>query len=192
MKLYPFDLPDGIHPDAWVLLGFGLPGEVVDRLARHLFDDVGVRLPSLEPVEHTFKWAVGTEATGYERLEVGDVIDKKIDGGAVRITGGAAPPGVRLDKTTKRLKGTLAHAGLYTVTVTVFPTVKYDPLGSPGGPEDPGMWIPVEQARQQVTTALNEFPATVEDLSDAQKDRLLAELMAERDGRTIREADYGN
>ena len=192
MKLYPFRMPENVHPYAWVLLGFGLPGELLDKLARHLFDDLGVSMPSLEPVAHDFKWSVGIEQDGYERVEVGDVLDIPIEGGAVRITGGALPPGVRLDKTGKRLYGTLTHSGLYSVTVTVLPAVKYDPLGSAGGPEDPGAWIPVDQPRKKVDAGLSEFPSTVDDLSAEEKDRLLAALMAERDGRTIKEADDGN
>ena len=192
MKLYPFRMPENVHPYAWVLLGFGLPGELLDKLARHLFDDLGVSMPSLEPVEREFSWSVGFEQDGYERVEVGDVLDIPIEGGAVRITGGALPPGVRLDKTGKRLYGTLTHGGLYSVTVTVLPAVKYDPLGSAGGPEDPGVWIPIDQPRKQVDAGLGEFPSTVDDLSVEEKDRLLAALMAERDGRVIKEADDGD
>ena len=149
-------------------------------------------MPSLEPTVHDFNWAVGIEQDGYERVEVGDVLDIPIEGGAVRITDGALPPGIRLDKTGKKLYGTLTHGGLYSVTVTVLPTVKYDPLGSAGGPEDPGAWIPIDQPRKKVDAGLGEFPSTVDDLSAEEKDRLLAALMAERDGRTIKEADDGN
>ena len=92
----------------------------------------------------------------------------------------------------KRIYGTLTHGGLYSVTVTVLPAVKYDPLGSAGGPEDPGAWIPVDQPRKQVDSGLGEFPSTVDDLSVEEKDRLLAALMAERDGRVIKEADDGD
>lgn len=192
MKLYPFEMPENVHPNAWALLGFGLPGELLDKLARHLFDDLGVAMPSLEPVTHDFSWSVGIDQEGYERVEVGDALDIPIDGGAVRVTGGALPPGIRLDKTNKKLYGILTHGGLYSVTVTVFPAVKYDPLGGAGGPEDPGAWIPVNQPRKKVDSGLAEFPSTVDDLSAEEKDRLLAALMAERDGRTIKEADDGN
>ena len=192
MKLYPFRMPENVHPYAWVLLGFGLPGELLDKLARHLFDDLGVSMPSLEPVEREFNWAVGFEQDGYERAEVEDYVSIPLDGGAVRITGGALPPGIRLDKTNKRIHGTFTHGGLYSVTVTIFPAVKYDPLGSAGGPEDPGVWIPVNQPRKQVDAGLSEFPSTVDDLSVEEKDRLLAALMAERDGRVIKEADDGD
>ena len=192
MKLYPFRMPENVHPYAWVLLGFGLPGELLDKLARHLFDDLGVSMPSLEPVTHDFNWSVGIEQDGYERAEVGDYVSIPLDGGAVRITGGALPPGIRLDKTNKRIHGTFTHGGLYSVTVTIFPAVKYDPLGSAGGPEDPGVWIPVNQPRKQVYAGLSEFPSTVDDLSVEEKDRLLAALMAERDGRVIKEADDGD
>ena len=192
MKLYPFEMPENVHPNAWVLLGFGLPGELLDKLARHLFDDLGVSMPSLEPAEREFSWAVGFEQDGYERAEVGDYVSIPLDGGAVRIAGGALPPGIRLDKTNKRIHGTFTHGGLYSVTVTIFPAVKYDPLGSPGGPEDPGAWIPVDQPRKQVDAGLRAFPTTVDDLGADEKDRLLAALMAERDGRVIKEADDGD
>ena len=192
MKLYPFRMPENVHPYAWVLLGFGLPGELLDKLARHLFDDLGVSMPSLEPVTHDFNWSVGIEQDGYERVEVGDVLDIPIEGGAVRITGGALPPGIRLDKTNKRIHGTFTHGGLYSVTVTISPAVKYDPLGSAGGPEDPGVWIPVDQPRKRVDAGLRAFPTTVDDLDADEKDRLLAALMAERDGRVIKEADDGD
>ena len=192
MKLYPFRMPENVHPYAWVLLGFGLPGELLDKLARHLFDDLGVSMPSLEPVEHDFNWSVGIEQDGYERVEVGGYVSIPLDGGAVRITGGALPPGIRLDKTNKRIYGTFTHGGLYSVTVTVSPAVKYDPLGSAGGPEDPGVWIPVDQPRKRVDAGLRAFPTTVDDLDADEKDRLLAALMAERDGRVIKEADDGD
>ena len=192
MKLYPFRMPENVHPYAWVLLGFGLPGELLDKLARHLFDDLGVSMPSLEPVAHDFNWSVGIEQDGYERVEVGDYVSIPLEGGAARITGGALPPGIRLDKTNKRIHGTFTHGGLYSVTVTIFPAVKYDPLGSPGGPEDPGAWIPVDQPRKRVDAGLGEFPSTVDDLSVEEKDRLLAALMTERDGRVIKEADDGD
>ena len=55
------------------------------------------------------------------------------------------------------------------VTVTVLPAVKYDPLGSAGGPEDPGVWIPAGQPRKQVDSGLGEFPCTVDDLSVGKK-----------------------
>lgn len=192
MRLYPFEMPENVHPNAWVLLGFGLPGELLDKLARHLFDDLGVSMPSLEPVEREFSWAVGLEQDGYGRAEVGDYVSIPLDGGAVRITGGALPPGIRLDKTNKRIHGTFTHGGLYSVTVTIFPAIKYDPLGSAGGPEDPGVWIPVNQPRKQVDAGLHAFPTTVDDLDADEKDRLLAALMAERDGRVIKEADDGD
>ena len=192
MKLYPFRMPENVHPYAWVLLGFGLPGELLDKLARHLFDDLGVSMPSLEPVEREFSWSVGFEQDGYERAEVGGYVSIPLEGGAVRITGGALPPGIRLDKTNKRIHGTFTHGGLYSVTVTIFPAVKYDPLGSPGGPEDPGVWIPVGQPRKRVDAGLRAFPTTVDDLDADEKDRLLAALMADRDGRVIKEADDGD
>lgn len=190
--LYPFDLPADVHPDSWLLLGFGLMPEQIAVLSKHLFDDMGLRLAK-DTSEQVFSWAVGLDAEGRERVEVGDEVDVLVaSNGAVRLTDGALPPGVRLVKHEGRLRGVFTHEGLYDATVTVGPVVKYDPLGSPGGPGDPGVWIPVGQARQVPEPALSEFPATVGDLDDSDKDRLLAELLAWRDGQAIREADSGN
>ena len=80
MRLYPFEMPENVHPHAWVLLGFGLPGELLDKLARHLFDDLGVSMPSTEPVEREFSWAVGFEQDGYERAEVGGYVSIPLEG----------------------------------------------------------------------------------------------------------------
>lgn len=189
MKLYPFDLPADVHPDSWLLLGFGLMPEQIAVLSKHLFDDMGLRLVK-DTSEQVFSWAVGLDVEGRERVEVGDEVDVLVaSNGAVRLTDGALPPGVRLVKHEGRLRGVFTHEGLYDATVTIGPTVKYDPLGSPGGPGDPGVWIPVGQARQVPEPALSEFPATVGDLDDADKDRLLAELLAWRDGEVIRGAE---
>lgn len=193
-KLYPFDLPEGLHPNAWWVLGFVSSGEQANALARHLSDDLGVRLDETVG-ERTISWAVGLSDNSPDRIkaQVGDHVDIMTWGaGAVRITNGALPPGVKLEKHTGKLVGTLTRPGLYSVTVTYGPAVKYDPLGSPGGPNDPGQWIPINQPREIAATALAEFPTTVEDLDDRDKDKLLAELLAWRDGQTIKEADNGN
>lgn len=192
MKLYPFDLPPGAHPMVWTLLGFGLQPDQVNALARHLYDDLGVRLHEGRD-EETFSWAVGVDARDRERVEVGDEVDVIVsDRGAVRISGGALPPGVRLEKHSGKLVGTFTHPGLYSVTIQVGPAVKYDPLGSPGGPLDPGIWIPVDQPRQEPETNLQKIPLSIAELSDREKDHALAELMAWADGVTIKEADRGN
>lgn len=145
--------------------------EQIAVLSKHLFDDMGLRLVK-DTSERVFSWAVGLDVEGRERVEVGDEVDVLVaSNGAVRLTDGALPPGVRLVKHEGRLRGVFTHEGLYEATVTVGPVVKYDPLGSPGGPGDPGVWIPVGQARQVPEPALSEFPATVGDLDDADKDR---------------------
>lgn len=194
VKLYPFEVPPGFHPNIWWLLGFGLPPDQANAIARHLSDDLGVRLCE-DRGEMTISWAVGLVGDWSDRIiaDVGDPVEIEVsDRNAVRVTGGALPPGVRLEKHTGKLVGTLTHSGLYSVTLTIGPVVKYDPLGSPGGPGDPGIWIPIDQPRQAPSTALAEFPATVDDLDDRSKDQLLAELLAWRDGKTIEEADHGN
>lgn len=194
MKLYPFDVPSGFHPKIWTILGFGLSPEQANQVTRHLFDDLGVRLCE-DRREVTYSWVIGLvgDWPDCEVADIGDVVDVVVDDrGAVRITAGALPPGVRLEKHSGKLVGTLTHPGRYSVTLTVGPTVKYDPLGSPGGPGDPGTWIPIDQPRQAAVTALSEFPATVDDLDDRGKDQLLAELLAWRDGETVKEADHGD
>lgn len=194
MKLYPFDVPPGFHPNIWWVLGFGLSADQANAIVRHLSDDLGVRLGE-DSGEVTVSWAVGLVGVWEDRIiaNVGDSVDITVsDSSAVRITGGALPPGVSLEKHSGKLVGTLTHSGLYSVTVTIGPAVKYDPLGTPGGPSDPGIWIPINQPRQQVTTALSSFPATADDLSDREKDYLLAELLAWRNGETVKEADRGN
>lgn len=192
MKLYPYDLPAGVHPNMWWLLGLGLTKEQMGRVIRHLCDDLGVRLDTTRG-EVSFSWAVGVDAPGRDRTEVGDEIDVVIsERGAVHIVDGGPPPGARLEKHSGRIRGTLTHPGLYSVTVRIGPKVKYDPLGSPGGPDDPGVWIPVDQPRQVPDARLERIPLSVAELSDLDKDHALAELLAWRDGVTIREADRGN
>lgn len=194
MKLYPYDIPDGWHPLSWILFGFGLTPEQIRAAVPHLVNDLGMR-PTLDTTTKSYAWAVGLSGDypDRERAEVGDTVDIQVaEQGAVRLSGGAPPPGVRLDKPTGKLSGTLTHPGLYSVTVTIGPAVKYDPLGSPGGPGDPGMWIPIDQPRQEPITNLSTIPLSIAQLSDRDKDHALAELMAWADGVTIKEADSGD
>lgn len=191
MKIYPFEVPDGFHPNIWWLFGFGLTVDQMNMLVTHLSDDLGLRL--VEGFrEETFSWVVdwADEDEDRRRLSVGDEVNILVAGnGAVRVVGGAPPPGVVLDRATGRLVGTVTHPGLYDCTVRIGPAVKYDALGTPGGPGDPGMWIPVDQPRQEAATRLGEFPITVGDLDDRSKDELLAELLAWRDGQANVAAD---
>lgn len=191
MKLYPFEVPADWHPYSWLFFGLGLTKEQIDTLSRRLIDDLGMR-PVTTFREESFSWVVDWPDDHPERVrvEVGDEVNILVAGqGAVRVTGGSLPPGVRLDRATGRIRGTFTHPGLYECTVTVGPAVKYDSLGSPGGPGDPGMFIPIGQPRQEPLTRLAEFPASVEDLDARAKDHLLAELLAWRDGETIGEAE---
>lgn len=191
-EIYPDGLlPSDVHPFSKYLLGFGLQPEQVFTIAKHLGDDLGMRLDESRS-EKTYSWAIDMRGDflDREKVSVGDVVDITVSStGAVRVTGGVLPPGVRLEKHTGKLVGTLTHGGLYSVTVTIGPAVKYDPLGSAGGPNDPGVWIPFDQPRQVIPSALSMFPANVEDLSEREKDILLTELLAERDRKTIREAE---
>lgn len=193
MKLYPYDLPGGVHPNIWWLLGFGLTPEQANAIARHLSDDLGLRLNE-ERETKTYSWVVDLAGDYPDRTpaSVGSVVDIQVaENGAVRLSGGAPPPGVRLDRTTGKLVGEITHPGLYSVSIEVGPTVKYDPLGSPGGPLDPGVWIPVDRPRQEVQANLDAIPTRVSQLSDRDKDHALAELMAWSDGVKIKEADNG-
>lgn len=189
--LYPYEVPEEAHPYEWLLLGFGLDHDVAKALAVHLFDKVGCTPPVEEWNTYTVSWAVDRErySEGRVAVSVGDTYrldlrDTPAGDGAVRLTGGALPPGIRLDKTKRALAGTFTTPGLYEATVTVGPTVKYDALGGPGGPQYPGVWIDVDAPRAKVETGLGEYNvATVDDLDDLAKDELLAKLLAERNSR---------
>lgn len=182
-EIYPDELlPEGVHPFSKYLLGFGLqPGQVA-AIAKHLGDDLGLRLDETRS-EKTFRWVIDLpgEYPDREKLSVGDTVDITVsDRGAVRVVGGALPPGVKLEKRTGKLVGEVRMSGLYEVTCEVGPAVKYDTLGSPGGPNDPGVWIPFHQPREVVESPLRGLPPTAEGLSDREKDILLASLEAER------------
>lgn len=189
MRLYPFDLPDYVPANAWWFLGLGLSSEQVVRVARHS-EKLGLKLDESRGT-WSREWAIGV--SGYEdreQLQVGDEVDILVsDTGAVEVVEGGTPPGTRLDPATGRVTGTVTHPGLYSVTVAIGPRVKYDPLGSPGGPSDPGEWIPIDQPRKEPASNLDSFPATVADMDDFQKDVLLAELLAERDAKAAKQSD---
>src|SRR5699024_7837396 len=111
MKLYPYEIPEGYHPNIWWLMGFGLTVEQANALARHLSDDLGVRLGE-DSGEVTVSWAVGLVGVWEDRIisSVGDPVDITVsNSSAVRITGGALPPGVSLEKHSGKLVGTLTH-----------------------------------------------------------------------------------
>lgn len=193
--IYPCDLPAGVHPLAWTLLGFGLDGERLDAMARHLFDDLGARI-DFEPQDNVvIGFAVDWPRDPGERqvVSVGQHVDVIVaEHGAVELVAGHLPPGVRLERHTGRLVGAFTTPGLYAATFRVGPRVKYDPMGGDGSPESPGMWIPVGQPRQEPVTRLSEFPATVNDLTDLEKSQLLVELRAWQAGQVAKEADGGN
>ena len=191
MKVYPFDVPEPWHPSIWWLFGFGLTVDQMNMIVTHLSDDLGLRLVE-DFREESFSWVVdwADEDEDRRRLSVGDEVDILVaENGAVRVVDGAPPPGVTLDRATGRFRGVVTHPGLFDATVRIGPAGKYDALGSPGGPEHPGMWIPVEQPRQEGASRLGDFPITVGDLDDRSKDELLAELLAWRDGAANRAAD---
>lgn len=192
--LYPYEVPEEAHPYEWVLLGFGLDHESAKELASHIFDKLGCSPPVEEWNTYTVSWAVDRDrySEGRVAVSVGDTYrldlrDTPAGDGAVRLTGGALPPGVRLDKSERALVGTFTTPGLYEATVTVGPTVKYDALGGPGGPQYPGMWVDVDAPRAKVETGLDQYNvATVDDLDELAKDELLAKLLAERNSRAAK------
>lgn len=192
--LYPYEVPEEAHPYEWLLLGFGLDHDSAKALAVHLFDKLGCSPPVEEWNEYTVSWAVDRDrySEGRVAVSVGDTYrldlrDTPAGDGAVRLTGGSLPPGVRLDTTERALVGTFTTPGLYEATVTVGPTVKYDALGGPGGPQYPGVWLPVDAPRAKVESGLDQYNvATVDDLDDLAKDELLAKLLAERNSRAAK------
>lgn len=193
-KLYPYDLPPGMHPLGWTLLGFGLSADQIQRIITHQVDRLGMRLVEAEQVEHTYSWAVDWALDPGDRtpVTVGETVDLLVPDGdrtAVRVTGGALPPGVRLEKHSGRLVGAFARPGLYSVTVTTGPAVKWDPLGTPGGPEDVGEWKDINTPRfvppaaPQPTARLDELdPQELEALIVAAQEAQRVQLIRESDG----------
>lgn len=194
MKLYPFELPADVHPMAWTLLGFGLEAPTLNRLAKHLFDDLGCRLTVPDdPVVQSFNWAVDWP---YDRPEsvsatVGEQVDIDLCAGGVptaaTITAGALPPGVRLDKANSRLVGTFTKTGLYSVTVTLFPRVKYDPMGGNGSPNSAGKWIPIDTPRIEVP--MPDVPSNLNDLTPLELEHLIADAQRAQRQKLAQEAD---
>ncbi|APT92689.1 hypothetical protein CPHO_07040 [Corynebacterium phocae] len=190
-------MPEGVHPLAWTLLGFGLDSDVLDSLARHLFDNLGCRFnPPEEPEITRFDWAVSYPLDPGERIvaAVGDDVDVLVPGGdraAVSITSGALPPGIRLEKSTGRLVGAFTDPGLYSVTVTVFPTVKWDPMGGPGGPDSAGKWIPVETPRFVPEVEPVPDTARLDELSDDELEAVIVAARRAQAAKTIRAAEGG-
>lgn len=190
--IYPEGLlPDTVHPFSKYLLGFGLQPKQIAALAPHLGDDLGMRMDEARS-QKVYAWAVDhpREIDGRDPLTVGEDVNILVsDRGAVRIIDGALPPGLRLERHTGRIVGTPRMRGLFGVTVEIGPAVKYDTLGGPGGPNDPGVWIDFHARRHVPESRLGEFPASVADLSDREKDQLLAELQLERARKAAVRAD---
>lgn len=195
MKLYPFDLPETVHPLSWTLLGFGLSTEEIQRLAKHLYDELGLRLNNPSPITRSFAWQVSWPRPSEGRItaEVGDSLDLPIPGGdvsAVRVTEGALPPGISLEKHTGKLVGEFTKPGLYEVEITVGPAVKYDGLGGNGSPESAGRWIPVDQPRYVPPTApLPEKP--ISEMSAAELEELALEVQRAKAAQAAVIADGG-
>lgn len=189
-KLYPFDLPESIHPLAWVFLGFGLDTKRVNALAKHVFDDLGARVNF--DVERTVEVCLAVDwpfdKEGYRPVAVGDAFDESCcSEGAVHIIEGHLPPGLTLEKHTGRIVGTVRETGLYRAVVQVGPRVKYDPLGGNGSPESPGVWIPINQPRMQPETV--EVPKSLHDLDALELDRLEAEIQKAKRAKLVQEVE---
>lgn len=194
VRLYPFDLPDGVHPMGWAMLGHGLTVEQINAICVVLFDRLGARLHEVtDHEEQVFSWAVdwALDPGGRTPASVGDEVDILVPGGdrtAVQVTGGALPPGVRLEKHTGRLVGAFARPGLYSVTVTVGAQVKYDPLGTPGGPQNVGEWIPIDKPRHAPTPA-PQPQATLADMSPQELEELIVQAQQAQRARLIAEGE---
>lgn len=192
-RIYPFDLPPDIHPMAWAVLGFGLDGKRASALARHLFDDLGARieLDSQNDVQVSFAVDWPRDPEGRREVSVGDEIDEVISPtGAVALTAGHLPPGVRLEKHTGRIRGTIREPGLYAATFSVGPRVKYDPLGGNGTPGEPGTWIPIGQPRAVFEST--PVPETLDGLSPEELEELIVRAQEAQRAQTIKEADDGD
>lgn len=193
MKIYPFDVPEGAHPLAWALYGFGLDAPMINKLCEHLFDQLGARLATPEPREITLAWAVDwpLDAEGRDVVSVGDELDEAlgVDTAAMLIDG-ALPPGIRIIGHTGRLAGTFTKPGLYRATVRLAPKVKYDPLGGPGGPDTAGKWIPIDHPRQ--TPPAGDAPARqLEDMDLHELEDVIVRARAAQRAKTIWLAERG-
>lgn len=191
MKLYPFELPENVHPMAWVFLGFGLDADVINAVAKHLFDDLGARIDE-SVSEVKLAWAVDWHrgVTDHRKVSVGDEIGELVSStGAVTLVSGHLPPGTRLEKHTGRIVGACTAPGIYSATFRVGPRIKYDPLGTPGGPGDAGVWIPVDQPRAEV--AGTPVPTSLGELSPRELDELIVQAQAAQRAKLAREADGG-
>ena len=192
MKIYPFDIPEGVHPMVVPLLGHGLSGEQIKGICK-TFDGLGIRFHDCQPREVTYSWAVSWPRDPGERtpVEVGDSLDLQVSAlHAVHIAAGALPPGIRLEKHSGKLVGTFTKTGLYSVTLTIGPVIKYDTLGSPGGVEDPGQWIPINQPRVLPEPA--PVPETLDSLSPQELEQLIVNAQNTQRAKLIQEADRGN
>lgn len=187
-ELYPYKIPNDMHPLAWTLLGFGLDAETLNSLSVHLYDKLGVTPPEEKWKTYTLGFAVDRPRFVTDtRLaySVGESFTHDVPyPGAVVAVHGDLPPGLVLDTSNKRITGTFTTAGGYEVTIKVGPLVKYDALGTAGGPTNIGQWIDINSDRVQFSNGLEKFdPTTVDDLDPRAKDELLARLLADSQAR---------
>lgn len=191
MKLYPFSIPEGAHPLAWVFYGFGLDAASINQLCRHVFDHLGARLQTPESREVTLAWAVDwpLDVSARDVVSVGDDLDVGVGfDTAVTVVDGALPPGIHLVEHTGRLVGTFKQEGLYQVTFRLAPKIKYDPLGGPGGPNTAGKWIPLDQPRK--TPPAGDPPARrLEDMDLHELDEIIVRAQAAQRAKTIQAAE---
>lgn len=193
--LYPLEMPSGAHPMAWIFYGHGLPGELCDRLAGHVFDEVGARLDLDSPPDSwAIRFAVDWPLDPGNRiaLTVGEPIDMTVPGGAraaVEIVGGALPPGVELDRTAGKLIGAPTKPGLYSVTVAIGPRVKYDPVGGPGGPDAAGKWIPIGAPRYVPPAA--PAPQSLDELTPEELEALIVNARQAQQSKLIQRVEEG-
>lgn len=182
MNIYPYEVPEGVHPYAWMFLGFGLSGEQTDELARHMFDRLGARWSGVELEPVTMRFAVDfplDAGEDYRKVSVGQSFSEAVspDSGA-RVASGFLPPGIALERHTGELVGTFTKPGLYTAEIARGAEVKWDALGTRGGPESVGEWIPVGEKRAVVEQDLSGHKATLDDMTDEEKAQALAGLLA--------------
>lgn len=182
MNIYPYEVPEGVHPYAWMFLGFGLSGEQTDELARHVFDRLGARWSGVEQEPVVLRFAVDFPLDAgdeYRKVSVGQSFSEVVatDSGA-RVVSGFLPPGIALERHTGTLVGEFTKPGLYTVEIARGTEVKWDALGTRGGPDSVGEWIPVAAKRAVVEQDLSGHKATLDDMTDEEKAQALAGLLA--------------
>ena len=199
-KLYPLDWPDQHHPQSWALLGMGLSIQQMNKIMRHLVDKLGFTFQLPDEVSSwkatlVVDYPLDLDAEKYPnqvRATVGEKLCLTIPGGvatAVAVTS-PLPPGLKLDVNAGVLRGVVEQPGIYQLSATIGPQVKYDPLGSVGDASSVGEWIAYDQPRYKPAPV--ELPVTTEDKTPEEIEQIIVALQEAQRVKAMERAANGN